>query len=72
MKLTPMYTAMNDDQKAQIESDPNYRRALNIVNQLSDYGRECDKYEYGLPMYSDHVYVMVQLVLNELNAIYTN
>lgn len=70
MLLTPMYRAMRmtDEQKIQIEADPNYTKAFNIVDKLDDYGRECDRYEYGLPMYADRMYEMVQLVLNVLNA----
>jgi len=61
MKLT-------DEQKAKIEAEPNYDKALKIMHELNYYSRECDKYEYGLPMYGDRVYEQVQIILNVMNS----
>jgi len=58
---------MTDEQKAKIEANPNYNKAAGIVRKLDEYGRECDKYEYGLPMYADREYEMIELVLNILS-----
>ena len=68
-----MYIAMNDERMKVLENvqtDPNYDKAMSIINNLDAYGRDYDSYEYGLPTGTnpDYDLDMVMIVLNILNA----
>ena len=68
-----MYRAMNDERMKLLEEskkDPNYDKAMSIINNLDAYGRDYDSYEYGLPTgcNPDYDLDMVLIVLNILNA----
>lgn len=68
-----MYIAMNDERMKVLENvqtDPNYDKAMSIINNLDAYGRDYDSYSYGLPTGTnpDYDLDMVMIVLNILNA----
>jgi hypothetical protein len=64
---------MNDERMKILENvqkDPNYGKAMDIIDSLDTFSRDYDSYEYGLPtgVNPDFDLDMVLIVLKILNA----